>query len=115
MLLLLSQKHGGMTLITGIPPLRSVSFMEGADKVGEVGELPSMLRSRVDREELPPRNSHSLWINIRDWTSKGHLVVGVYDRPPDQRETVGEAFLLQKVLHLQVLILLKDFSHSDMC
>ena len=36
-----------------------------------------------------------MWIKIKDWYSKGHLVVEVCYRPPDQEEAVDEAFLLQ--------------------
>lgn len=35
----------GMIHLTGIPPLRSVSFLENVDKARGVGELSSMLRS----------------------------------------------------------------------
>jgi len=44
-------------------------------------------------------------------------VVGVYYRPPDQRETVDEAFLLQvqKASRLQALVLLVDFNHLEIC
>jgi len=49
----------------------------------------------------------SLWAKIRDWTNKGHLVVRVYYRPPDQGKPVDEAFLLQlqEMPHLQALTL----------
>ena len=50
-------------------------------------------------EEFPLRKSQeqvdSLWVRIRDKINKGQLVIGVYYRPPDQGETVDEAFLLQ--------------------
>jgi len=37
MTLLLSQKHGGMTPITGMPPLRGTGSLEGIGKVGKLG------------------------------------------------------------------------------
>jgi len=42
-------------------------------------------------------------------------VVGVYYRPPNQREPIDKAFLLQlqEALHLQALILLGDFNHPS--
>ena len=41
----------------------------------------------------------------------------MYYRPPDQEEPVDEAFLLQlqETAHLQVLILMGDFNHQDVC
>jgi len=44
-------------------------------------------------------------------------VAGVYDQLPDQGEPTGEAFLLQlqEASHLQVLILLGDFNHPNIC
>ena len=57
------------------------------------------VRKGIDCEELCLRNSHnqvkSLCVKIKDWSSKGHLVTGVYYRPPDQEKAVDEAFLLQ--------------------
>lgn len=43
--------------------------------------------------------------------------MGVYSRPPDQGEPGDKAFLLQirEPSHLQVLILMGDFSHPDIC
>ena len=48
-------------------------------------------------------------------TNKGHLVVGVYYRLPDQGESADMAFLLkiQEVSCLQALILVGDFYHTD--
>ena len=59
----------------------------------------------------------SLWAKIRDWTNKGHLVVRVYYRPPDQGKPVDEAFLLQlqEVSCLRALVLMGDFNHLDIC
>jgi len=69
MTLLLSQKHGGMTPTTGIPPLRGIGSLEGIDKVGRVGELPFMSKC-IYCEEFPLINSQeqvkSLWVTIRD-------------------------------------------------
>lgn len=67
------------------------------------------------------RNSHdqieSLWVKIKDRSSKRHLVAGVCYRPPDQEEAVDKAFLLQlkKVLRLWALVLMGDFNHRDIC
>jgi len=46
-----------------------------------------------------------------------NLVVGVYYRPPDQRELINTAFFLQlqEASHLQTLTLLGDFYHPDIC
>jgi len=65
------------------------------------------------------KNSHkqveSLSVRIRDRGNKRNLVVGVYYRPPDQREPTDEAFFLQlqKASHSQSLVLLGDFNHPD--
>jgi len=58
-----------------------------------------------------------LWIKIRDWTNKGHLVIRVYYRPSDQGEPVDDAFMLQlqEVLFLKALILMGVFNHPDIC
>ena len=79
------------------------------------------VRKWIDCEELCLRNSHdqieSLWTKTKDWSSKGHLVIGVCYRPPDQWEPVDKAFLLhlQEVLCLQALVLMRDFNHPDIC
>ena len=56
-------------------------------------------------------------MKIKDLSSKGHLVVGVCYRPPDQEEAVNETFLLQlqEVSRLRVLVLMGDFNHPDTC
>ena len=56
-------------------------------------------------------------MKTRDRSSKGHLVVVVCCRPPDQGKPVDEAFLLQlqEVLHSQALVLMGDLSHPDIC
>ena len=88
----------------GIPRLRTTGFSEG-----------------IDCEELCLRNSHNqvkrLWVKIKDWSSKGHLVAGVCYRPNDQEEAVDAAFLLQlqEVSCLRALVLMGDFNHLDIC
>lgn len=54
-----------------------------------------------------------MWVKIRDETNKGHLVFGLYYRPPDQDEPVDEAFLhqLQEISCSQTLVLMRDFNH----
>ena len=85
------------------------------------GGVAFYVRKWIDGEELCLRNSHkqveSLWIKIEDWSSKGHLVVGVCYRPPDHRQPVDEAFLLQlqEVSCLQALVLMGDFNHPEVC
>jgi len=50
-----------MICITGIPPLRAMSFLEQIGKVGGVGELSSLLKKSnktwIDCEELPQRKT----------------------------------------------------------
>lgn len=64
------------------------------------------------------QNSHeqvkSLWVRIRE-QDKRDLVVGAYHRLSDQGESTDKAFLLQlqESLHLQDLILLGDFDHTN--
>ena len=85
------------------------------------GGVALYVRNWVDCEELCLRNSHnqveSLWVKIKDQSSKGHVMVGVCYRPPDQEEAVDEAFLLQlqEVSHLQALVLMGTFNHPDIC
>ena len=49
-----------------------------------------------------------MWAKVKNQSSKGHLVVGVCYRPPDQEETVDEVFLLQQqeVSCLQAVVLM---------
>ena len=62
------------------------------------GGVALYVRKWIDCEELCLRNSHnqveSLWVKVKDWSSKGHLVARVCCRPPDQEEAVDEAFLI---------------------
>ena len=85
------------------------------------GGVALYVRKWIDCEELCLRNSHdqveSLWLKIKDRSSKGHPVAGVCYRPPDQGESVDEAFLLQlqELLHSQALVLMGDFNHPGIC
>ena len=85
------------------------------------GGIAPYVRKWIDCEELCLRNSHdqveSLWVKIKDRSRKGHLVVGVCYRPPDQEEAVDEAFLLQlqEVLRSRAPVLMGDFNHPDIC
>ncbi|XP_035169883.1 uncharacterized protein LOC118159406, partial [Oxyura jamaicensis] len=85
------------------------------------GGVALYVRKWIDCEELCLRNSHdqveSLWVKIKDLSSKVYLVVGVCYRPPDQGESVDEAFLLQlqELSCSQALILMEDFNHPDIC
>lgn len=89
------------------------------DWQGRRYEVSLYFKKRLHCEELSLRNSHdqvvSLWVRIRDQISKGHLVVRVYCRSPEQRDPVDEAFLLQlqDVLCLQALILMRVFNHLN--
>ena len=92
------------------------------DRRGRRGrEVALYVKKWIDCEELSLKNSHeqveSLWVRIRDRGNKGNLVVGVYYRAPDQGEPIDEAFLLQlqEASRSQVLILLGDFNHPDIC
>ena len=60
--------------------------------------------------EEQPHQVKSLWVKIKDRSSKGHLLAGDCYRPPDQEEAVDEAFLLQlqEVLHPRALVLMGD-------
>lgn len=66
------------------------------------------------------RNSHkqveSLWADIRDHSNKGHLVVSIYYKPPDE-ETADKALLLQlqEAACSQALILTGDFNYPVIC
>ena len=105
--------HDWNTLIEGYRLFRK-------DRQGRRGGA-HYVRKGIDCEELCLRNSHnqvkSLWVKIEDRSSKGHLVVGVCYRPPDQGEPVDEAFLLQlqEVSCLRALVLIGDFNHPDIC
>ena len=72
-------------------------------------------------KKLLLRNSHEnveiIGIKICDHTNKGHLVVGVCYRLPDQWKPVDKISLLQlqEVPHMQALILMGDYNYSDIC
>ena len=90
------------------------------DRLGRKGGGVALyVKEWIDCEELPLRNSHdqveSLWVRIRNGSNKGQLVIGVYYRPPDQGETVDEAFLLQmrEASCSRALVLMGDFNHPD--
>lgn len=59
-----------------------------------------------------------MWVKVKDQTHKGHLVVGISYRPPDQREPADEAFLLQlqQASYTQAPVLMGGcFNHPDFC
>lgn len=73
----------------------------------------------IDYKELPLRNNQdqvdSLWVKIRDQTSKEYLLIRVYYRPLDQGEPVAEALLHLQETNLQALILMWNFNHPNVC
>lgn len=76
------------------------------DRKGRRGRGVALyLKRYIECKELPLRNSHeqveSLWVKVRDWTSKGHLV--------------DKAFLLQLQEVLTGSHLLGDFNHLLGC
>ena len=79
------------------------------------------VKNWIASEELPLRNNHdqteNLWVETREQTNKGHLVVTIYYRTPGQEESADNIFLfqLQHTLHSQGLILIGDFNHVDVC
>ncbi|XP_021237137.1 uncharacterized protein LOC110390225, partial [Numida meleagris] len=92
------KSHDWNTLIEGYRIFRR-------DRQGRRGGVVAIcVRKWTDCKELCLSNSHdqveSLWVKIKDRSSKGHLVVGVWYRPPDQGEPVDEAFLLQRLANV---------------
>ena len=92
------------------------------DRQGKRGSGVALyVRKWIDCKELCLRNSHdevkSLWVKIKDQSSKGHLVARVCYKPPDQEEAVDEAFLLhlQEVSRSWALVLMGNFNHPDIC
>lgn len=63
---LLSRKHGGITLIAGIPLCGGIAFVEEIGWVGMVGELPFYVKQWIDCEE----HVRNLCIRIRDRTNR---------------------------------------------
>lgn len=79
-------------------------FHIGNEEVGKISSwaikmdfraLGRLLKGSGAQVELCLRNSHSqvesLWIKIKDWCSKGHLVVGVYCGQHDQGKPIDES------------------------
>jgi len=92
------------------------------DRQGTRGEgIALCIKKWIEWEELCLKNSQeqveSLCVRIRDQGNKGNLVVAVCYRPHDQGEPIDKDFLpqLQEALHSQVLILLWDLNHPDIC
>jgi len=83
------------------------------------GGVALYIKKLIQCEELSLKNSHkqveSLWVRIRDRGNKGNLVMGVYDRLPDQGDPTDKVLFLQlhEASHLQSLFLLWDFNHPD--
>lgn len=79
--------------------MKATSFLEEIGRAGGANELPSILKKWIDSEKLPLKNScdqvENLWVKIRDWTDKRHLVFELYYRPPDQGEPIDEAIFHQ--------------------
>ena len=82
--------------MTGILLLRATGSSEGDRQRRKGVGVDLYVRKWIDCEELCLSNSHdqveSLLTKIRDWSSKRHLVVGVYYRLPDQGSLLMRPF-----------------------
>lgn len=88
-----------------------------SEGTGKEGEISLYVKKWIDCTELSLKNSNesleSLCVRIRDQTNKRNLVVSVYYRLLGKREGVDKVFLLQEGSCLQALMVLGNFSHSD--
>lgn len=78
------------------------------------------IRKGIEHEEQSLKNSHEQLespVTVREWGSKGKLVISAYYKPSNQVESVNEAFYLQlkEASQLQLYDLLGDFNHLDNC
>ncbi|GAB0188870.1 hypothetical protein GRJ2_001352300 [Grus japonensis] len=61
--------------------------------------------------------TESLWVRIKGRARAGDIIAGVCYRPPDQGDQADEALYRQigAALRSQVLVLMGDFNHPDIC
>jgi len=109
------ESHSWNTMIEGYKLFRRY-------RQGRRGEgLALYFNKWIDCEELPLRNSNdqveSLWVKIREETSKGRLVARVNYRLPHHGDLVDTAFLLQlqNASCLQAPSLMEDFKNPNIC
>jgi len=59
--------------------------------------------------------TESLRVRIKGTAGTGDVIVGVYNRPPDQKDQVGEALYGQigVASHSHALVLMGDFNHPS--
>lgn len=102
-----------MTPITGVLQWRD------AGALGRTGWGATLyVREQLDCVELclgmDEELMENLWVRIKDRTGKDDITVLICYRPPNQ---VDEALYkqIEAASHLQALILMGDFSHSDTC
>lgn len=61
--------------------------------------------------------AESVWVKVRGESSKGNVMVGICDRPPDKEEEMDEALLKQlvEVSKSENIVLMEDFNYCDIC
>lgn len=103
---------------TGTLESRAAIFLEGINRPGGIGELPSVFRSGwISKNCLWETSTFRLWPYGLKSGTVSNLVIEVYYRMPNQEEPVDEALLLQlqEVSHPQAFIQMGDFNHQDVC
>lgn len=115
---LLSWKHTGMSHTTGTLQWRATNFSEEIDWAGAGVALSD--KEWADCEGLFLRqiatNRLSLWVKVKDHTSKGHLMGGIYYRCLARGNLLlGPLGSPTEALGSQALILMEDFNHPAIC
>ncbi|GAB0182896.1 hypothetical protein GRJ2_000754900 [Grus japonensis] len=116
MISLASRRHGGMAPMTGMLEWKDTGCSgrkSRGDKKAVHDQLKCMgLHLGMDEEPIK-----TLWVNIKERSGTGDIIVEVYYRPPNQEDQADEALYRQigTASHSQDLVLMEDFSHPDTC
>ncbi|XP_062466520.1 uncharacterized protein LOC134159318 [Pezoporus occidentalis] len=85
------------------------------------GGVALYVRDRLESMELclgtGEQLTESLWVRVNGNIAMGDITVGICYRPPDQEDSMDEVLYRQigKASHSQVLVLMGDFNHRDIC
>jgi len=113
-----SQKHGGMTVRTGVLQWMAISSLEGLGKE-RGGGVSLYVQDCFDCIELNDCGDRveCLWVKMRGKANKADILLGVCYRPPNQDGQADEVFYktLAEVSQSLALFLTGDFNLLDIC
>jgi len=119
MILLASQRGGGMASVTGVLEWKDTGSLRRMGRGDEEEVLPSVSTTGWSAWSLgmDGEPTKSLWVRIKGRAGTGDFIVGVCYRPPDQEDRADEALhrQIEAASCLQALVLMGDFNHPDIC